>query len=405
MSERFQYLPYIIIFAFVIYFVLNFIVVFRYHSRRFRDSSNGAANNPKDNHGSLRETISLLWTSERMPVEDFYRINTLWKNLIVKSGVTTDILLIETIGMYVLAIYRFGCFVFFFSIPFVWAYTLNDGGGAHYFTIWNIDLITLYYACITSMSVIGIMYDKDLRAQSAANSPPPPAQDPKTTVRDKATRDPESTEVATIGVATSSLGSPTSITDKQSDVMNPVDTNHTKAAFWSNGMVQFTNIMSVLYDVVGGTAIYITLVSFVVLDPHFEFWNTNFHFITSLSMTIDAIFNPLVIHEKHIVFHLTWVLCYVIQAWLLVTTHGLTNWPYFFLDTSTPAAFVWYLVLYFLDILMYYLWMGINQTKVSLVTGHWCCCASSSSNSSPSPQPPLDSMIAPASVDEEIPIN
>ncbi len=28
---------------------------------------------------------------------------------------------------------------------------------------------------------------------------------------------------------------------------------------------------------------------------------------------------------------------------------------------------------------MYFLWMGINQLKVSLITGQWCCCCGSSS--------------------------
>jgi hypothetical protein len=39
------------------------------------------------------------------------------------------------------------------------------------------------------------------------------------------------------------------------------------------------------------------------------------------------------------------------------------------MDTSSPAAFVWYLLLFILDIIIYYLWMGINQMKF-IVASH-----------------------------------
>ncbi len=157
------------------------------------------------------------------------------------------------------------------------------------------------------------------------------------------------------------------------------DETPTEKAFWSSRVIQFGYCVQILYSVVGGTAIFVTIVNFVLLNHRFLFWNTSQHFVTSASMIFDSCFNSIVIYEKHLVFHLAWVLLYVIQAWALVTSHAIRHWPYFFLDTSSTSAFVWYVVLYVLDIIMYFLWMGINQLKVSLITGQWCCCCGSSS--------------------------
>ncbi len=351
MSSRFKYLPYVIIFAIFVYLLLVSIEIIRFHYRRLRQSTESARSS------SFRETLSSLWTSEDIQTHDFYRINILWRDFIMKHGWVRDHQSIEIMGMYGLLIYRLACFIYFFSVPFVWCYEVNNGGGAHYFTIWNIDLITLYFACLTCMSVLGVIYDKDLRSWTSQN-------------RTRERGEPSSVTINEITVIVNASDS--------AFLKDGGTTNDTieRDNFWSERVKRIVNILSIIHDVAGSSALFVTIVAFILLDPRFAFWNTNIHFINSLSLVVDGIFNPLIVYEKHLVFHLTWVFLYISFAWLLVGNHGLTNWPYFFLDSSTPIVFIWYSVLYVFFIFVFFMWMGLNQIKVSISTVKWCCCRS-----------------------------
>jgi hypothetical protein len=62
-------------------------------------------------------------------------------------------------------------------------------------------------------------------------------------------------------------------------------------------------------------------------------------------------------------YSLSWKLLYMIFAWILVTLHFRRNWPYDFLETSTPYCFFWYNLLFLLDGVYYTVFYYVIRFK------------------------------------------
>jgi hypothetical protein len=137
--------------------------------------------------------------------------------------------------------------------------------------------------------------------------------------------------------------------------------------FWSPGMQYAGYLLQISYTFTGATALFITVVAYGTLGHDFYLWNVSAHFVTSISFIFDAIVNRLLIRGEHLVFNLTWIILYMIFIWGMVGNKSVTNWPYFFLETTTATVFVWYVVLFILNIIFFFVWKGINYVfKVSI---------------------------------------
>lgn len=106
-------------------------------------------------------------------------------------------------GTYLLLLWRIACFCFFFGITFLWNYSISPNS-AIYFTLWNINLFSLFYFLAMICSFIGVTYDEQFIASSGK--------------------------------------------------------------FWSDHLVRFGWAVQILFVITGGTAFFVTVIDFVALD-------------------------------------------------------------------------------------------------------------------------------------------
>jgi hypothetical protein len=212
---------------------------------------------------------------------------------------------------YILLGFRIVACLYFFGVGMVYLYAHDNGGSAHYFTIWNIDLITLYYFLASVASTIGIMYDKPS----------------------------DETRVLTI--------------------------SHYPT--WSDNMTTFGYTVQILFELAGGTAFFITVVAFTTLDPYFHFWNVVIHFTTTMTFLIEITLNKMTVRWEHYIINISWALLYLFFIWPIVACGVLSDWPYFFLASDTPAVFVWYAILFLVDIFFFALFWTVVWGKYKLL--------------------------------------
>lgn len=130
---------------------------------------------------------------------------------------------------------------------------------------------------------------------------------------------------------------------------------------------QFAVVLHVLFEVAGSTAFLITVVNFLFLDQDVrDLENTVCHLATSCSFIIEAILNSFAITRAHFIFLILWYLFYISVIWTCVAFSAVQNWPYDFLDTSTPYCFAWYTGLLVAASFFYYLFYVLNMLKTGL---------------------------------------
>lgn len=283
MMSKFKYLGGIIPFTFVIVLIVISIVVFLFS----RPTCCGKKQVIPVGDGKEFS----LW--QRFcyghPYECVYESS--WKNLLG-----------DDISMYLLLLWRVACFCYFFGIVFLWNYSLSGGDNAHYFTLWNIDLISAYYFLAMIASIIGVFNHKGYLQQK--------------------------------------------------------DSHLENSSYWSQPLTQFGYSIQILYEITGSTAFFVTVVAFGSLNPHFVFWNVNDHFMTSMSILVEIFLNRMIVRWEHLIFTILWALMYLIFIWPLVAMGDLSDWPYFFLATDTATVFPWYIGLVVILILFYFvLWL------------------------------------------------
>ena len=318
MTAKFAYLPYVVPYALLIYTSIACVVLYCYR-QRLRTSLQ------KDDV-SWREVY--LHFVQGCVVEDIYLPNHFVTGFLhqpssassasctVRITTTATYARRQRQGHYLLAIWRTISFLYFFGVSFLWGYINFQGNDAIYFTIWNIDIITLYYACMMGITWIGLAFEYDRQEFEEK-----------------------------VG-------------------------NQDTAKFWSENMQNFAAMVQILYSFVGNTALFITLVAWSTLDQRFYLWNISFHLITSITFVVDMFLNRITIRSEYLVFSITWVLMYIFFIWIMVT-QGACDWPYFFLHTDTLAVFLWYPGLFLLDVFFYYVWKYVNESKIKLAMFVW----------------------------------
>jgi hypothetical protein len=92
--------------------------------------------------------------------------------------------------------------------------------------------------------------------------------------------------------------------------------------------------------------------------------------VTMVSLVLELGLNSMFVRLDHYIFNITWALLYLIFVWIIVSC-DLVEWPYFFLDTSSPYRNYAYLGLLVADFTFYLIWYGLSEMKRALKDS--CC--------------------------------
>ena len=135
--------------------------------------------------------------------------------------------------------------------------------------------------------------------------------------------------------------------------------------------------LKTMSDVAGCNAVFVTVVTFGVLDRSMEFWNIAYHLSNSLLMFVDTFQNRIKVEIRSCLSGIIFLYGYCIFAWLLVKAAGIRPWPYFFLKTDSAAAYGWYIGLLVLYFLFFYLWFSLSKQRLKMLAKGSCCGISS----------------------------
>lgn len=219
-------------------------------------------------------------------------------------------------GQKLLLLSRLGSFIFFLSVGVV--YNAVDAGdfNLHFFTNWNVLLVTTYFACAFICSVVGFCectFEFKARGGSGEVG--------------------WSSIHATAGVA-----------------------------------------LNFLFELTGSTAFLITTVNFTLLSPELSLMNVSCHLATTCAFLLEMFLTRMRVNPNHLPFCLLWYVAYmaVIWPWVILEGgcgcgdggHGI--WPYPFLAVDTPLCFLWYSGLLIMAAMFYGVWWGLDQLKARL---------------------------------------
>lgn len=131
-----------------------------------------------------------------------------------------------------------------------------------------------------------------------------------------------------------------------------------------NDYYRFGVIVNVFFEVVGSTAIWITVINFTFLNSSLTYINMAPHLFTSISLFTEIIFSAMTVDATHLIYLLTWVLLYIIVIMVLYPATGeLNDWPYWFLDTSSPYCYFWYTAMFIALTVSYFVWWSLSAVK------------------------------------------
>lgn len=298
------YLPAIIPTTIVVYSLVVAVVLYLYHRQEVRILES-----------SERPTISLLAPKQPSILQAYFAVlpfQFTYQSLNPYGG---RLLLLIT---------RLMSLGYIFGIPGLWNFINHDFNNLFYFTHWNILMISTYYACAISSSVIGFLYNQKLRSGS--------------------------------GVADNSWMA------VESPISTPEDD-----VFWSAHVKRLGFVIQILFEVAGGSALFVTVVAFSFLNPNFEFWNVSDHFVTSMTFLVEMAQNTMIIRWHHVLLNMFWAMLYLFYIWPAVGSGAVTDWPYSFLNTANAGCFGWYFMLFFGNAVFYTLWYSLSRVKYEYI--------------------------------------
>lgn len=226
-------------------------------------------------------------------------------------------------GSVLLLCTRIASFCYIFGLSGLWNFIRNDWNNLYYFTLWNVIMISVYYAMAVASSVIGLVYHADYVSNT------------------------------TTGIENSwmAVDAPASAEKK----------------YWSDHVQRLSFCMQILFQVAGASALFVTVIAFSFLDPSFVFWNVSAHFVTTMTFLAEMAQNSMIIRWHHVVLNMLWAVIYLLYIWPAVATRQVTNWPYSFLETGSAGSFGWYFALFFINVVFYMLWYYLSRAKYELV--------------------------------------
>jgi len=305
--SRFEYLGASIIYSLALYFLIVISVLLIYYYQCYRPQRR-LASSPSLVSSSVATATTTNTSQENMITEIRLFAEAYFHGKSFESTYQ-HAFIPGLIGQYMLLIFRCLAFGFFFSIPFVWRYTVDQGGGAHYYTIWNIDLITGYFLMTILASVWGIFYDH-------------PPSDNTATVR-------------------------------------------------SGYVTKYGYMIQILFEIATASAFFVTVIDYVGINQSFGFWNVMEHFLNTIIMLIECLCNSMDARIEHLAINLTWPLLYLLFIWPIVAEGVLSDWPYAFLATDTKSVYGWYTILIVVDMIFYGIFWCIVQGKYKFLKHYW----------------------------------
>lgn len=211
----------------------------------------------------------------------------------------------------VLAMTRLAFFGYLLGAGALTAYIVTGGRDWIFFTIWNLDIISIFYFLAFCNSVIGLNLTR-----TAQN-----------------------------------------VFVKENELSDD----------FKNKLHFLGHAVHIFFEVCASTAFFVTIVDFLLLSSKMEFYNVTQHLITSLSFIVEISLNSLPVFWGHIWIQMSWILLYVIYAWIMVGAGALRDWPYDFMDVSDATCFLWYNVLFVVAILFYWFLQLLNYMKMRLL--------------------------------------
>lgn len=220
---------------------------------------------------------------------------------------------------------RLASFGYICGLSGLWNFIRNDWDNLFYFTHWNVIMISVFYGCALACSVIGFIYNEDFRAGKTSGG---------SWVTVEATR---------------------------------ISNQQREEAYWSVYAQRLGFCMQILFEVAGGTALFVTVVAFTFLNPSFEFWNVSDHFVTSMTFLAEMAQNSMIVRWHHVLLNMLWALLYLIYIWPAVASGDVTNWPYSFLSVSSAGCFGWYFMLFFGNAIFYSIFYFFSRFKYEII--------------------------------------
>lgn len=136
------------------------------------------------------------------------------------------------------------------------------------------------------------------------------------------------------------------------------------SALDSPRMRGLSTFASVYFSVASVTALFVTTVNFLLLDPTPRFYNMTAHLFTTLSFLVETSLNSIEVKKNEFVFNASWVVLWMCVIWPVVVFGVKPDWPYDFMDSSTPAVFLWFQLLFTVYFLMYMAWQRLVEWKL-----------------------------------------
>lgn len=137
---------------------------------------------------------------------------------------------------------------------------------------------------------------------------------------------------------------------------------------WAPRLPSIAHATSVLYTAAGASALFITIINFVLLNPHPYFWNISQHLVTSFVMLVEMSQVMLIVQWQLYVYPLSWAYLYTLFTWIVVGC-GEKVWPYNFMKARTLWSLVWYNGILIVSVFTFALWLWLDRSKRNVVAG------------------------------------
>jgi hypothetical protein len=136
----------------------------------------------------------------------------------------------------------------------------------------------------------------------------------------------------------------------------------------AKAMARLGQTSGACFGFVASSALMVTVLNYMLLSANGKFWNTVLHGTQTILITMEMCVNDIQINRQEVVLAVSWPMLYVVFIWPVVA-EGVKEWPYFFVEVGRSSAFVWYHILFLLSIIFFLLTLGIDYIKWKYVVG------------------------------------
>jgi hypothetical protein len=116
------------------------------------------------------------------------------------------------------------------------------------------------------------------------------------------------------------------------------------------------------FGFVASSALMVTVLNFMLLNPTPTFWNITQHLTQLVGILIEFSLNGVRVNPQELLLAISWPMLYLVFIWPIVKT-DVREWPYYFLEVSKPGAFVWYHILFLACVVFFFIVYGLDKLK------------------------------------------